>query len=75
MVTELYSGEKQMQEVTMEDAVFGGAINQVARHYVYQGFRNHDEFQQHMRTLLDWESAPNKSRKTEDELQGEAAEI
>lgn len=36
-------------------AIYGSFFNLKPRHYVYQGYFQHDEFQSHLRTLTEWQ--------------------
>lgn len=42
-------------ELNYLDAVYGGAKNFVARHYVFKGFQNSEEFNGYLQILMDWE--------------------
>lgn len=43
--------------MNMERIVYGGYRNFVPQHYVFDGFETHEEFHQHLKTLLDWQTA------------------
>lgn len=49
-------------------AVYGSYFNLKPRHYVYKGHFQHKEFQDHVRTLVDWQMKDNNST-----AQGESA--
>jgi len=50
-------GQKQApQPLDFEKAVYGNFLNFVPSHHVFEGFESNDEFQQHLGTLLDWET-------------------
>ena len=51
--------QKPKREVDFEKAVYGGFLNFVPRHYVFEGFESNAEFQQHLTTLLEWQVSPN----------------
>ena len=42
---------------TWEQTVYGGMENLYPKHYVYNGFQDNEEFMQHVKTILDWETS------------------
>lgn len=43
--------------------VYGGFLNFLPRHYVFEGFDSNEEFQQHLTTLLEWQVGGNDGLK------------
>ena len=53
--------DKYVQDsVSFEQAVFGGMKGFVPRHYIYRGFENDEEFREHLQTLIDWKTSPER---------------
>lgn len=44
------------ETVQYKDAVFGSYMGQIPKHYVFHGFEHNQEFQEHLKTLLSWET-------------------
>jgi len=42
-------------EFTFEQAVYGNKLGFIPRHYIFQGFKDHEEFSEHVNTLMQWE--------------------
>ncbi len=55
MIREPSSGAEKSSEFGMDQAVYGGYKNFMPRHYVFEGFKNNQEFETHLNTLLDWQ--------------------
>ena len=55
LIKERETGEKENPPLTFNQAVYGGYKNFLPRHYVFKGFENSKDFDQHVRILLDWE--------------------
>lgn len=49
----------EQTELSYNDAVYGGAKGFVARHYVFKGFQNSEEFNEYLQILMDWEKDHN----------------
>ena len=41
--------------VSFDQAQVGGMLNYTSRHYIYQGFNDSQEFNEHVQTLLEYE--------------------
>lgn len=56
LIKERETGEKENPPLTFSQAVYGSYKNFLPRHYVFKGFENSNEFENHVRILLDWEA-------------------
>lgn len=45
----------EQTELNYNDAVYGGAKGFVARHYIFKGFQDSQEFNEYLQILMDWE--------------------
>ena len=55
LIKERETGQKENPPLTFNQAVYGGFKNFLPRHYVFKGFENSQDFDQHVKILLDWE--------------------
>ena len=63
----------EKQELTLNEAIYGGAKNFVDRHYVFKGFQNNQEFNEYLQILMEWEnditsSIPSEQQQTRQQL-------
>ena len=43
------------EPLNFEKVLYGNYSGQTPRHYIYKGFESHEEFNQHLNTLLNWQ--------------------
>jgi hypothetical protein len=72
----------EQTSLSFNDAVYGGTIGQVSRHYIFKGFQDSKEFQEYMQILMEWEgeagaetAIEGASLKSEAVLSAEAEEL
>ena len=49
------------KELSFKDAVYGGPLGFVDRHYVFKGFQSSDEFNEYLQILMEWETAEHEA--------------
>lgn len=55
-LNQMLDGEGTVQKpIDLEQAVYGGHQNFVPRHYVFEGFAQSEEFNEHLKTLMEWQ--------------------
>jgi hypothetical protein len=57
LLDERFTGVKEQQNLTFEDAVYGGPKNFIPRHYIFRGFESSDDFNHCLKTLLNYEES------------------
>ena len=60
--------ENTEQNLTFEQAVFGGFKNFAPRHYIFKGFESNDEFALHLQTVANYEEEKDRFMNTNNTL-------